>query len=303
MSYALYIQQYLVYCKQQKDLDPKSVKAYRIDLEQLDRYLSTRDLALSRESILSYISFLNENYKERSVKRKVASIKAFCSYMGETGQLEPNPFMCIRLKLPRSQELPKTISLRVIEAMLFEAHRQVQIAKTEVGLRAAWRETAVMELLFASGMRVSELCGLKRQEVDLEDGTVRIRGKGRKERLIQIENAEVLHSLAEYRQVEIRSNTLNFFLNRCQRPLSDQSVRMILNKYAQRVNACQRITPHMFRHSFATLLLDADVDLRYIQHLLGHSSVSTTQIYTHVSSSKLRWILATKHPRNNLSFE
>lgn len=303
MSYAQYIQQYLVYCRQQKDLDSKSVKAYRIDLEQLDRYLNARDLALSRESILDYISYLNASYKERSVKRKVASIKAFCSYMDETNQLEANPFLGIRLKLPCSLELPKTIPLRVIEAMLLEAHRQVQIAKTEVGLRAAWRETAVMELLFASGMRVSELCGLKRQEVDLEDGTVRIRGKGRKERLIQIENAEVLHSLAEYRQVEIRSNTPNFFLNRCQRPLSDQSVRMILNKYAQRVNACQRITPHMFRHSFATLLLDADVDLRYIQHLLGHSSVSTTQIYTHVSSSKLRWILATKHPRNNLSLE
>lgn len=303
MSYALYIQQYLVYCKQQKDLDPKSVKAYRIDLEQLERYLGGRESLISKESILDYISFLNANYKARSVKRKVASIKAFCGYLSEVGELEINPFSGIRLKLPQSRNLPRTIPLRVIEAMLLEAHSQAEKATTDANRRSALRETAVMELLFATGMRVSELCGLKRQEVDLEEGSVWVRGKGRKERLIQIENTEVLRSLVEYREAEFESDASSFFLNRCHRPLSDQSVRMILNKYAQQVKATQHITPHMFRHTFATLLLDADVDLRYIQRLLGHSSISTTQIYTHVSSSKLRWILATKHPRNNLSFE
>ena len=303
MGYSSYIQRYLDYCRLQKDLDAKTVKAYRIDLEQFDRYLGEQSLVISKESVLDYISFLNANFKEKSVKRKIASIKVFCGYLSEEQILEENPFLGMRLKLPHSRNLPRVIPLRVIEAMLFEAHRQIKLATTEARRRGAVRETAVMELLFATGMRVSELCGLRYQDVDLEDGLVRIRGKGRKERIIQIENDEVLRSLVKYRKVEVVSDVPSFFLNRCHRPLSDQSVRMILDKYAQRVNAQQHITPHMFRHSFATLLLDADVDLRYIQHLLGHSSISTTQIYTHVSSSKLRSILATKHPRNNLSLE
>lgn len=303
MGYSSYIQRYLDYCRLQKDLDAKTVKAYRIDLEQFDCYLGEQGLVISKESVLDYISFLNANYKERSVKRKVASIKVFCGYLSEEKMLGENPFLGMRLKLPHSRNLPRVIPLRVIEAMLLEAHRQIKSATTEARRRSALRETAVMELLFATGMRVSELCGLRCQDVDLEDGLVRIRGKGRKERMIQIENDEVRYSLVEYRKVEVASDMPSFFLNRCHRPLSDQSVRMILDKYAQQVSAQQHITPHMFRHSFATLLLDADVDLRYIQHLLGHSSISTTQIYTHVSSSKLRRILATKHPRNNLSLE
>lgn len=304
MGYSSYIQRYLDYCRLQKDLDAKTVKAYKIDLEQLEHYLGERGLVISKESVLDYVSFLNANYKERSVKRKVASIRVFFGYLTEERMLEVNPFQGMRLKLPHSRNLPRVIPLRVIEAMLLEAHSQTKSATTEVGRRSALRETAVMELLFATGMRVSELCGLRCQDVDLEDGLVRIRGKGRKERIIQIENDEVLHSLAAYRKVEVETDFVPyFFLNRCHRPLSDQSVRIILDKYAELVNAQQRITPHMFRHSFATLLLDADVDLRYIQHLLGHSSISTTQIYTHVTSSKLRSILATKHPRNALSFE
>lgn len=214
-----------------------------------------------------------------------------------------NPFLGMRLKLPPSRTLPRVIPLRVIEAMLREAHGQIHCAKSDTGRQLALREAAVMELLFATGVRVSELCGLRAKDVDLTDGLVRIRGKGRKERIIQIENIEVLNVLREYKEGEYEADVPNFFLNRCHRPLSEQSVRFILNKYAEAVNAELHITPHMFRHSFATLLLDADVDLRYIQHLLGHSSISTTQIYTHVSSSKIRNILATKHPRNSITAE
>lgn len=300
MELSTSVQQYLAYCKSQKDLDVKTVKAYKIDLTQFCSHLAHSDSEITRESILSYMSYLNAHFKPRSVKRKIASVKVFCGYLYEEQLIDENPFLGMRLKLPPSRTLPRVIPLRVIEAMLTEAHRQIHHAKSVAARKNALREAAVMELLFATGMRVSELCGLTEQDVDLADGLIRIRGKGRKERMIQIENKEVIQILTAYRDAEQSSNGSSFFLNRRGRPLSDQSVRLILNKYAEAVDAQLHITPHMFRHSFATLLLDADVDLRYIQHLLGHSSISTTQIYTHVSSSKLRSILATKHPRNSI---
>lgn len=303
MELSTSVQQYLTYCKSQKDLDEKTIKAYKIDLAQFCSHLARYDSIITRESILSYISCLNAHFKPRSVKRKIASVKVFCGYLYEEQLLDENPFLGMRLKLQPSHTLPRVIPLRVIEQMLTEAHRKVHHAKSAATRKIALREAAVMELLFATGMRVSELCGLANQDVDLAEGLIRIRGKGRKERMIQIENQEVIQILTAYREAEQPNESNFFFLNRRGCPLSDQSVRLILNKYVKVIDAQLHITPHMFRHSFATLLLDADVDLRYIQHLLGHSSISTTQIYTHVSSSKLRSILATKHPRNSITID
>ena len=300
MEYTTYLNRYLRYCKDQKALDEKTRKAYRIDLTQFLSRMEERREEITKESVLSFISFLNSNFRPRTVKRKIASVKVFCNYLYDEGLLADNPFLGMRLKLPPSRTLPRTIPLRVIEAMLIHAHGEIRKSRTEAEKHRALREAAVMELLFATGMRVSELCGLLSSDIDLTEGIVRIRGKGRKERVIQIGNDEVLSILNAYREIEVETDVPFFFLNRCHRRLSDQSVRLILNKHAGAIGAEQHITPHMFRHSFATLLLDADVDLRYIQHLLGHSSISTTQIYTHVSTTRIRSILATKHPRNKI---
>lgn len=296
------VNQFLRSCRLQRNLDAKTVKAYGIDLQQFMDYLG-EESAITRNSIMEYISYLNCHYKPRTVKRKIASVKVFCNYLYDERVLENNPFMSLRVKLPPSKTLPRTIPKRIIEAMLREAHLRVAAAKTDRRMLISLREAAVMEMLFATGMRVSELCGLLNYDVDLDDGLVRIRGKGRKERIVEIENHEVLSSLRDYKTKEKPNGQVHFFLNTRGRPLSDQSVRIILQKYEHLTNAPLHITPHMFRHSFATMLLDADVDLRYIQHLLGHSSISTTQIYTYVSSAKLKSILATKHPRNNISIK
>ena len=149
-------------------------------------------------------------------------------------------------------------------------------------------------------MRVSELCGIKEQDLDLLDGTVFIHGKGNRERIVEIENEEVLKTLKKYNESKPR-HTEYFFLNNRGNPLSDQSARRIIESCAKAVDPARHITPHMFRHSFATLLLEEDVDIRYIQQLLGHSSISTTQIYAYVSSEKRRMILSTRHPRNKIS--
>ena len=149
-------------------------------------------------------------------------------------------------------------------------------------------------------MRISELCSLKPADIDFENKSILIYGKGAKERIVQIGNPEVLSALLLY-QTAFRADIEicgYFFVNRLGKKLSDQSVRFMINRYARLASIEQHLTPHMFRHSFATLLLEQDVDIRYIQRILGHSSISTTEIYTHVSNVKQKDILFNKHPRN-----
>jgi integrase/recombinase XerD len=143
----------------------------------------------------------------------------------------------------------------------------------------------IIEFLFATGVRVAELCSLKEDDIDVATGKINIFGKGARERIVQICNSEVLKKLSEYKRVfdtEIKSAGY-FFVNRLHRRFSEQSVRNSICNYAMKAGIAQHITPHMFRHTFATLLLEEDVDIRYIQRMLGHSSIKTTEIYTYVA--------------------
>jgi integrase/recombinase XerD len=164
------------------------------------------------------------------------------------------------------------------------------------------RDIAILELLFATGARVSEVCSLKVESININDGYIKIYGKGSRERVIQIEKKDVIKALLDYEKAFLGSITATgfFFINRLNNRMSEQSVRLMVRKYAKMANCKKDVTPHMFRHSFATLLLEEDVDIRYIQKLLGHSSITTTQIYTHVSTAKQKEILAMKHPRNKI---
>ena len=152
-------------------------------------------------------------------------------------------------------------------------------------------------------MRISELCTLRPKNIDFANNTILIYGKGSKERILQIGNPDVLSALTLYKETFQKDIKIcgYFFVNRLQHRLSDQSVRYMINHYAKLAEIEQHITPHMFRHSFATLLLEQNVDIRYIQKILGHSSINTTEIYTHVSNVKQKDILFHKHPRNLMS--
>jgi integrase/recombinase XerD len=186
--------------------------------------------------------------------------------------------------------------------MLNVSYQNIETSLTERQKQISVRNTAIIELLFATGARISEICSLKAENIDLSAKTVRIFGKGAKERIIQIENDDVVAILKKYILLNsdyIRSDGY-FFLNNRNNRLSEQSVRTIIANLEKQINSPIHITPHMFRHSVATLLLEEDVDIRYIQRILGHSSINTTQIYTHVTSSKQREILRTKHPRNKI---
>ena len=295
----LIVTNYLEYCEVQKRLNEKTLKAYRIDLKQfLEQMVNTE---ITVELLEGYIGELHEKFKPKTVKRKIASLKAFFHYLEYKEMIDKNPFNKIQIHFREPVILPKTIPLCVVEKFLETIYEEMDKAKTTYQKRNALRDVAVVELLFATGIRISELCMLKSNDVDLKYGIVLIYGKGSKERRLQIGNQEVIAILKKYKNDfhnEIEKCGY-FFVNQSSRMLSDQAVRRMLNKYTSFATIELHITPHMFRHTFATALLEADVDIRYIQEMLGHSSITITEIYTHVATAKQRDILATKHPRKN----
>ena len=293
---------YLEYCQSQKRLDPKTLKAYRIDLKQFEQRIPVQDsLAVTPDILEAFIAELHQNYKPKTVRRKIASVKAFFHYLEYKELIDRNPFNKIQIKFREPTVLPKTIPLHTVEALLYVIYQEQKYAKTKYQRQNALRDAAVVELLFATGMRISELCSLRPCDVNLYDQAILIHGKGSKERKIQIGNKDVVHILKEYQKnfQPLIQECGCFFANQNGSALSDQAIRRMINKYSSLAAIEMHITPHMFRHTFATSLLDADVDIRYIQEMLGHSSINITEIYTHVAMSKQRDILTTKHPRKN----
>ncbi|MCM1123128.1 MAG: tyrosine-type recombinase/integrase [Eubacterium sp.] len=304
------IENYLEYCHSQKRLDDKTLKAYRIDLKQFARQVSQPDdlhpdgieiAEITPVMLEEYIAYLHRTYKPKTVKRKIASLKALFHHLEYKEIIERNPFSKLQIKFREPVILPKTIPLNIVEQFLAAIYTQRRNAKTDYQKKTALRDAAVIELLFSTGMRISELCSLSADDVNLYDGTVLIYGKGSKERRIQIGNGDVLGILKSYKD-EFRPDIQrcgHFFVNLSGSPLTDQSVRRMIRKYCSLASIELHITPHMFRHTFATSLLEADVDIRYIQEMLGHSSINITEIYTHVAMAKQKDILTTKHPRKN----
>lgn len=298
------IENYLEYCKVQKQLDSKTLKAYQIDLKQFANQLLPYTIDQIDAKVLEdYIATLHKQYSPKTVKRKIASTKAFFHYLEYKDVINQNSFNKIQIRFREPVILPKTIPLHTIEKFLSIIYRQLSTAKTTYQKRNALRDAAVIELLFATGMRISELCSLKCSDINLYDKTILIYGKGNKERIIQIGNDDVVHILEEYKDNFYKEilNCNHFFANQSGNALSDQAVRRMINKYCNIASIDLHITPHMFRHTFATSLLEADVDIRYIQEMLGHSSINITEIYTHVTTAKQRDILVNKHPRKNFN--
>ncbi len=298
-----YISEYTEYCRYRKRLDAKTLKAYKTDLKQYADYCSDSSDCFCKDTVDQFITNLHKNYKPKTVKRKIASLKAFFHHMEYKEILTENPFAKLDIRFREARLLPKTIPFHSIQTFLSTLYAQKEQAVSEYQLKCCIRDIAVIEMLFATGMRISELCFLKPSDIDLESSNILIYGKGAKERVIQIGNQEVIAALKLYKETFIKDidSCGYFFVNRLQRRLSDQSVRFMINRYARLSGISQHITPHMFRHSFATLLLEQDVDIRYIQRMLGHSSISTTEIYTHVSNTKQKDILVNRHPRNQMA--
>lgn len=298
-EYKLHIDEFLNYCRYHKKLSDKTIRAYKIDLSQYGVFSNE----LSKQALWDYIEYLNKKYKPKTAKRKLATLKAFIHFLLLQDLIDFNPFDKLETTIKEPLLLPKTIPLGVIAKLISFSYQQIVFAKSDYQIRSAVRNTAILELLFATGARVAEICTLRSDNVDLLGNSVKFYCKGSKERIIPIENFAVLSILRKYHSLfekEIPDSGY-FFVNKLGRRMTEQSVRNMINFYCKQCGVDMHITPHMFRHSFATLLLEEDVDIRYIQRMLGHSSITTTQIYTHVTSAKQKEILKTKHPRNKLN--
>lgn len=297
------ISNYLTYCQYQKMLNDKTLKAYRIDLSQFETFFVGEPEPLSKDCICRYIQRLHVKYKPKSVKRKIACIRAFINYLYFDEQITSNPISKIHLDFREPLVLPKALPLSTIQKLLRAAYQSAKQQQTQCQYYVSLRNIAVLELLFATGLRVSELCSIRPPEIDLKNGFVKVQGKGSRERIIFISNPDTLTALRTYQKAYAQriSESGWFFVNRLGGRLSEQSVRGMIKSDAELAKITVRVTPHMLRHSFATLMLEDDVDIRYIQSILGHSSITTTQIYTHVSLSKQKNIMKKKHPRNRIT--
>lgn len=291
---------YLEYCEYRKELDKNTIKAYRIDLSQYFAFICCDEP--DKEKIEEYITELHKKYKQKTVKRKIASLKAFYNYLEEEEIISRNPFRKIKVKFKETLTLPRIIPREEIEMLLNYMYNCLK-ENDLTGYKYKLRDIAVVEVLFATGARVYEISNIREDSVNLNSGQIRIMGKGGKERYVQISNSSVLAILKKYymeNENEIKKSGCFFINNRGNR-YTEQSIRAMLKKYAKQAGIERNITPHMFRHSFATYLIEEGVDVSCVQQILGHSSIKTTQIYIHIAAKKQAEILREMHPRNSMS--
>jgi integrase/recombinase XerD len=300
------INDFLLHCKIEKNLNPKTIKAYQIDLKQFTNFLTKYKIntfeKIGKVELKAYLMELSV-FAPKTRRRKVATAKALFNYHEYEENIIQNPFRKLKVKIKLPFQLPTVMTLKQIGNMLTLVYKEKEKISDINSYSHAEkiRDVAVLELLFATGIRVSELCNLKTGDIDKSFSRITVNGKGDKERILPIPNQGVKLALKEYHLRFSPVANQYFFINRLKNRLSEQSVRHMVKKYSNMANTPMHVTPHIFRHSFATLLLEQDVDIRYIQNLLGHSSINTTQIYTHVNNKKKFAIVTKKHPRNKVA--
>ena len=300
MSYHKTVEQYLEYCKFRKELDWNTLKAYRIDLKQFFEYV--REDTPEKATVEAYITELHKKYKPKTIKRKIASVRTYYSYLEENEIIQSNPFRKIKVKFKEISLLPRIIPREEIEKLLNYMYIN-ENRKSEKAYKFWLRDVAMIEIFFATGARVYEISNIKAECVNLNSGLIKIMGKGGKERYIQVVTPEILEILKKYYMYnckEIKKSGF-FFINSRGTRYTEQSIRLMMKKYARMASIERNITPHMFRHSFATYLIEEGVDVSCVQQILGHSSIKTTQIYIHIAAKKQAEILKELHPRNRMN--
>ena len=307
-------QQFLDYLKFERHFSDYTIKSYGADLFQFGQFLSgligrgmnnepvspltpeqldQKFQACEPPAVRDFLQYLyGQNYTKSTTARKLATLRSFYKYLIKRGVVPASPMISIRTP-KQEKRLPKCLDLEQVQKLLE--------APGDADLLSA-RDKAMLEVLYSSGIRVSELVELETGDLDLQEGVLRVRGKGRKERLTPIGSQAIkaLQRYFEFRNADPKMNTpgnTRVFLNKHGGSLSTRSVRRKLDKYLVAAGLDPGISPHTLRHSFATHLLNNGADLRSVQELLGHQSLSTTQIYTHLTTNRMKQAYDAAHPR------
>ena len=300
----LYLDKFFTYLEVEKNYSSHTILNYRIDLEEFVEFLGNASVdKVEYPDLRRFLAQLKaRNLKPRSLARKLSSLRSFFKFLQREGVIQSNP-----AKLLLTPKLDKPLP-----HFMSEEETVQLIESPKMDKRNSARDKAIFEILYSTGIRVSELVGLDVEDVDFFSNIIKVRGKGKKERMVPI-GEHALNALKEYldkRVVFLPKNALPpeggargggyskfVFANKNGTRLGDRSVRNIINKYILEQAMAQHVTPHMFRHSFATHLLNHGADLRSVQELLGHVNLSTTQIYTHLTTEKLKKVYDQAHPR------
>ncbi|MDD2850272.1 MAG: tyrosine recombinase XerC [Desulfuromonadaceae bacterium] len=287
------IQLFETYLSSERSVSPHTLTAYRSDLEQFlagavhehGELVSAADIG--HLFLRRHLAGLSKHHKKSSIGRKLAAIRSFFRFLVRRGAIENNPAELIATP-KKEQRLPFHLDIDQTTTLM-EA--------PDDGLKNGRRDRAILELLYSSGLRVSELTGLNIGELDLSEGMVRVTGKGGKERIVPV-GSRAQEAITEYLEERAAPSTVEpLFLNTRGNRINRRSVTRIVDVHVMKIAAFKRISPHVLRHTFATHLLEGGADLRAIQELLGHASLSTTQKYTHVSIDRLMEVYDKAHPK------
>lgn len=279
----------------ERGLSTNTLGAYRADLMALQRWLAQRDTSLMFATRVDLLAFISQRAKEgakpRSTARQLSSFRRFYRFLLREGVIQEDP--TVKIEMPKiGRSLPKSLTEAEVETLL---------GAPEISDPLGHRDRAMLEVLYATGLRVSELINLKQSQVNLNQGVLRIRGKGDRERLIPLgeESQRWVREFASGPRTEIlleRQSEYLFPTRRGDR-MTRQAFWHIIKRYAKKADIHGKLSPHTLRHAFATHLLNNGADLRVVQMLLGHSDLSTTQIYTHVARERMKELHAEHHPR------
>lgn len=291
------IKNFIEYLKSTKNLSPKTLEAYSIDLKtflQVEKNLLEPD-------IRAYVLHLQSlGLKDSSVKRKIVTLRIFYDYLYNEKIISYSPFFNLKFKFRQERKLPKTLSINEVRRLLdcFDCESEKM---TDFSHRQFVRDCALIDLLISTGIRVGEAAAIRFDDIITYEHAVLIHGKGRKQRIIYISSSETWQRLlTQLRMQKKLSSTSFLFTNRNDKPLTSHSIEKIYKKYANVAKINPVSTPHYLRHTFATNLLANGADLRSVQELLGHASIATTQIYTEVSSLRKKQVLRKYNYRNKL---
>ena len=317
-------EQFLLHCRLARNLSPHTLRAYGSDLREFRRFAGsdTEIAACDRACLRAYLRHLFEvrRLKEASVKRRMACLKAMYRWLEREGTLAVNPFHRLELNIRLPKRLPRSLTRGELRALLTAAHRALGLGSGPAALERMTRRigrrgfndlTALvaLELLFATGMRVGELVSITRERLDLEEGVVAILGKGDRERRVFVAEPALRKLLAAYLAARARVGLRAAAAGAAKEPLlvnsqgnaaSAQLIRKLIGRLAAGAGLARHVTPHMLRHSAATHLLEAGVDIRYVQRLLGHHSIATTERYTQVSDGSLKSAITAARARERV---